>query len=82
MAALRVAKSVHFPHKEGRNRAEAYLDPVHIDIAGSMPTKSAGGEEYEYIVVGDYSRAAYTRPLQLKSDAPEGFKIFKAAAEN
>ena len=47
-----------------------------------LPTKSAGGKEYEYIVVDDYSRAAYTRPLRLKPNAPEAFKIFKAAAEN
>ena len=81
-AACVAAKSVHFPHKEGRNRAEAYLDRVHIDIARPMPKKSAGGKEYEYIIVDDYSWAVYTRPLRLKSDAPEAFKIFKAAAEN
>ena len=81
-AACIAAKSVHLPHKEGRNRAEAYLDRVHIDITGPMPKKSAGGKEYEYIIVDDYSRAVYTRPLRLKSDAPEAFKKFKAAAEN
>jgi len=64
-AACVAAKSVHFPHKEGRNRAGAYLDRVHIDIAGPMPTKSAGGKEYEYIVVDDYSRAVYARPFDL-----------------
>jgi len=47
-----------------------------------MPTKSVGGKEYEYIVVDDYSRAIYTRPLRLKLDEPEAFKIFQAAAEN
>jgi len=44
-AACVAAKSVDFPHKERRNRAGAYLDRVHIDIAGQVPTKSA--EEYE-----------------------------------
>jgi len=47
-----------------------------------QPTKSAGGKEYEYIVVDDYSRAVYTRPLRLKPKAPEASKIFKAAAES
>jgi hypothetical protein len=47
-----------------------------------MPVKSAGGKEYEYIVVDDHSWAVYTWPLQHKSEAPEAFKIFKAAAEN
>ena len=46
-----------------------------------MQVKSAGGKEYEYIAVEDYSRAVYTCPLKHKSDAPEAFKIFKAAAE-
>ena len=30
-AACLAAKSVHLPHREGRNRAEAYLVRVHID---------------------------------------------------
>jgi transposase InsO family protein len=81
-AACVAAKSVHFPHKEGRNRAGEYLGRVHIDVAGPMPMKSAGGKEYEYVIVDDYSRAVYTRPLRLKSEAAEVFKIFKAAAEN
>ena len=82
MCCCVAAKSVHFQYKQGRNRAGAYLDRVHIDIAGPMPTKSAGGKEYEYIVVDDYSRVVYMRPLRLKSDAPEAFKTFKAAAGN
>ena len=55
---------------------------VHIDIAGPMQVKSAGGKEYRYIVVGDYTRAVYARPLRLKSEAQEAFKLFKAVAEN
>jgi len=65
-AACVAAKLVHFPHKERRNCAGTYLDRVHIDIAGQMPTKSA--EEYEYIVVKDSSgrctHAGRTRSLQ------------------
>ena len=55
---------------------------VHIDIAGPMQVKSAGGKEYEYIVVDDYTRVVYARPLRLKSEAQEVFKVFKAVAEN
>ena len=81
-AACVAAKSVHLPHKEGRGRASKYLGRVHIDIVGPMPVKSARGREYVYVVVGDYTRAVYTRPLRLKSEAAEAFKTFKAAAEN
>ena len=43
---------------------------------------AAGGREYEYVVVDDYTRAVFTRPLRLKSEAVEAFKAFRAAAEN
>ena len=43
-----------------------------------MQVKSAGGKGCEYIVVDDYTRGVYMRPLQLKSGAPEVFKVFKA----
>ena len=58
------------------------MGQVHIDLAGPMQVKSAGGREYEYIVVDDCTCAVYTRPLRLKSEAPEAFKAFKAVAEN
>ena len=44
-----------------------------------MQVKSAGGKEYEYIVVDDYTRAVDTRPLLLKSEVPG---VFQAVAEN
>ena len=81
-AACVAGKSVHLPHKQGRQRASRYLERVHIDIAGPMPVKSAGGKEYLYVVVDDYTRAVHTRALRLKSEAVEAFKDFKAVVEN
>ena len=72
---------MHSPHEE-RERTEEYLGPVHVDIAGPMQVKSAGGKEYEYIAVDYYSRVVYMRRLRLTSEASEAFQIFKAAAEN
>jgi len=40
------------------------------------------GREYAYAVVDDYTRAVYTRPLWLKSEAADTFKSFQAAADN
>ena len=80
-AACVAAKSVHFPHKDGRARAVEYLERVHVDIVGPMPVQSAGGKEYVYVVVDDFSRAVYTQPLHLKSEAVTAFKVFRAAAE-
>ena len=77
-----VAKAVHLLHKEGWSRATEYLKRVHIDIAGLMPVKSAGGREYLYVVVDNCTRTVYAKPLQLKSEAIEAFKAFKVAAEN
>ena len=59
-AARAAAKEVHFPYKEGRSRAREYLGRVHIDITGPMQVKSAGGKEYEYTIVDDYTRVVYT----------------------
>jgi len=76
------AKMVHLPHKEGRGHATKYLKRVHVDIAGPMHVPSAGGRLYLYVAVDDCTRAVYTRPLFLKSEAPEAFRVFRAAAEN
>ena len=81
-AACIAAKAVHFPHKERYSCAGEYLGRVHNDIARPMQVKSAGGKEYEYIAVDDYTRAVYTQPLRLKLDATEAFKVFKAVADN
>ena len=81
-AACVVAKAVHLPHKEGQNRGTEYLERVHIDIAGPVPVKSAGGREYLYVVVDDCMRTIYAKPLQLRSKAIEVFKMFKVAVES
>ena len=81
-SACVAAKMVHLPHKEGRGRATEYLERVHVDIAGPMHVPSAGGRLYLYVAVDDCTRAVYTRPLFLKSEAPEAFRVFRAAAEN
>ena len=80
-AACVAGKSVHLPHKVGRTRATEFLERVHIDIAGPMPTPSVGGRRYLYVVVDDYLRGVYTHPLRLRSEAFEAFKIFKASVE-
>ena len=46
-----------------------------------MPIKSAGGREYVYVIVDDYTQAVYTKPLHLKSEAVEVFKVFQAEVE-
>jgi len=47
-----------------------------------MQMKLAGGKEYEYIVVDDYTRAVDTRSLRLKWEVRGAFKVFQAVAEN
>ena len=81
-AACVLAKAVHLPHKEGRNRATEYLERVHIDISGPVPVKSVGGREYLYVVMDDCTRTVYAKLLWPRSEAIEVFKTFKATAEN
>jgi hypothetical protein len=64
-AACVAAKSVHLPHKEGRNRVSEYLGRVHIGVAGTMEVQSAEGKLYECVAVDGYTRAMYTKPLRL-----------------
>ena len=70
-AACVAAKMVSLPHKVCRTRATEYLERVHVDIVGLMPILSAGGWEYLYILVDDCTRAVWTSPLHLKSEAFE-----------
>jgi len=81
-SACIAAKMVHLPHKEGRGRATEYFERVHVGIAGPMHVPSAGGGLHLYVAVDDYTHAVYTWSLFLKSEAPDAFKAFRAAAEN
>lgn len=58
-AACVAVKSVHLPHKTDCRQADKSLEQVHIDVAGPMPVKSAGGCEYLYVVVNDHSCVVY-----------------------
>ena len=46
-----------------------------------MPVKSAGGREYVYVIVDNYTQVVYTKLLCLKSEAVEVFKVFQAEVE-
>jgi hypothetical protein len=61
---------------------KGYLDRVHVDLVSPMPVKSVGGWEYKYVAVDDYSCVVYARPMCLKSEAADVFKMFRAVAEN
>ena len=63
MRALHVwqrKQEVHYPHKEGAVARENTWVEYTSTSAGLMQVKSAGGKEYEYIVVDDYTRAVDT----------------------
>ena len=44
---------------------------VEFTLTSPTQVKSTGGKEHEYIAVDDYTRAVYTQPLRVKSEAPE-----------
>jgi hypothetical protein len=50
-----------------------YLGTYELD----MPMKSVGRREYAYVIVDNYARAVYTRPLRLKWEAADAFKSFR-----
>src|SRR5258706_9614513 len=71
-AACVAKKSVHLSQRHGQ--AGKYPERVHIKAAGPMPVTLAGGREYVYVVVDDYTEAVYTRPLRLKLGQSKGSK--------
>ena len=48
---------------EGCRQATEYLERDYIDIAGPMPVVSAGGQEYIYFIIDNYTHTVYMRPL-------------------
>ena len=80
-AACIAAKLVHLPHKVSRTHTTEFLECVHIDIAGLMPTHSAGGCKYLYVHVDDCTHVVWMHALHHKSNMFKAFKTFKAAAK-
>jgi hypothetical protein len=76
-----VGKLIHLLHKEGCRWASEYLEHMHMDIAGSMPVASLGGQAYLFIIIDDYSCVVYTRLLCQKSEVARAFRVFKVVAE-
>ena len=64
-----------------RGQASERVSRVHVNTAGPMAIVLAGEREYGYVVMGDYSRTVYRRPLRLKL-AVNVFTPFRVAAEN
>jgi len=76
-------KSVHLPQKEGRGTGERVPGAGTHRQHRPYAVNSAGGREYVYVVVDDYTHTVYTRPLRLKSEETEsGNKLRETMTDN
>lgn len=64
------------------HRATAPLQLIHMDLCGPVPEPSHGGARYMYLIVDDYSRYIWMRPLKSKDETFNYFKEYVAWAEN
>jgi hypothetical protein len=58
-----------------------FLELVHIDVCGSMQTKSLGGASYFLIFIDDRTRFTWVYFIRKKSDVFEYFKEFRNMVE-
>lgn len=66
----------------GEIHSKRRLHMVHSDVCGPIQTVSLGGCKYFVTFVDDFSRFCSIYFMKNKSEVPEKFKEFKAAAEN
>lgn len=59
-----------------------FLQRIHFDIFGLVPTQSINGARYFLTLLDDYSRSVWVYFLKNKSESFEKFKEFKERLEN
>ncbi|GFX80986.1 retrovirus-related Pol polyprotein from transposon TNT 1-94 [Trichonephila clavipes] len=77
---LAKSKRVSFK-KTGAVRSKRPLELLHMDLCGSMPTESQGGNKYFLSIIDDYSRKVTVFPIRNISDVFHTFIRFQKRAE-
>ncbi|GBO02669.1 Retrovirus-related Pol polyprotein from transposon TNT 1-94 [Araneus ventricosus] len=67
--------------KTGAVRSKRPLKLLHMDLCGSMPALSLGGNKYFFTIIDDYSRKVTVFPINRKSDVFQTFLKFQRRAE-
>ncbi|CAI7845138.1 unnamed protein product [Closterium sp. NIES-54] len=67
-------KFARFPFPRAEGSAKAPLEVVHMDLVGPMRMEGTGGVLYFLIMVDEWSRFTWARPLSKKCDAALAIK--------
>jgi transposase InsO family protein len=67
-------KAVRQPFPTSGHISTKPLQLLHTDIAGPMPTASAGGARYFVTVLDDFSKFKAVKPIAKRNDAPSFIK--------
>jgi transposase InsO family protein len=70
------------PFLKRDNKEEGFLELIHSDGCGPMPSSSIGGYVYYVYFIDDYSRKTRVYFLNSKDEVFSKFKEFKALIEN
>jgi transposase InsO family protein len=75
-------KNIKNPFPKRHNKAEGFLEFIHLDVCGPMPSTSISGYVYYVSFIDDYSRKTWVYFLKSKDEVFGKFKEFKALIEN
>jgi hypothetical protein len=64
------------------SKAKGFLELIHSDVCGPMPSSSISGYVYYVSFIDDYSRKTWVYFLKSKDEVFNKFKEFKALIEN
>jgi hypothetical protein len=78
-----LAKHPHLPfHSSETERAPTFLDLIHSDVCGPVPTLTPHGKRYFIVFLDDHSHALDLQLLASKDQALEAWRTLRARWEN
>jgi hypothetical protein len=75
-------KNIKNPFPKRDSKAEGFLELIHSDVCGPMPSSSLSGYIYYVSFIDDYSYKIWVYFLKSKDGVFSKFKEFKALIEN
>jgi hypothetical protein len=75
-------KNIKNPFPKRDNKEEGFLELIHSDLCGTMPSSSISGYVYYVSFIDDYSCKTWVYFLKSKDEVFSKFKEFKALIEN
>jgi hypothetical protein len=75
-------KNIKNPFLKRDSKPEGFLELIHSDVCGPMPSSSISGYAYYVSFIDDYSRKTWVYFLKSKDEVFSKFKEFKSLIEN